>query len=63
MMGFERRTHERGASAVEYSLIVVAVAAIIVVIVFAVGRLTKESFDTTCSSLASGDFNTTATCS
>lgn len=43
-----------GASAVEYSLVVVAIAAIIVLVVFAVGEFTSETFTTTCDSLDSG---------
>ncbi len=53
---------ERGASSVEYALIVAAIAAIIVVIVFAVGKYTAGAFTTTCDSLGAGDFNTSATC-
>ena len=44
---------DRGASAVEYSLIVVAIAAIIVAVVFALGRLTDANFATTCENLES----------
>jgi Flp pilus assembly pilin Flp len=56
-------SNERGASAVEYSLIVVAIAAIVVTIVFSLGRLSESTFDDTCTSLAAGDFSATATCS
>lgn len=41
-----RATRDRGASAVEYSLLVVAIAAIIVAVVFAIGVTTKGSFTT-----------------
>jgi len=46
-----RRTEE-GASAVEYGLLVAAIAAIIVVIVFALGTLVKGGFETTCNAMA-----------
>ena len=38
-----------GASAVEYALIVVAIAAVLVIVVFAIGRVTKSTFTSTCS--------------
>lgn len=41
-----------GASAVEYGLIVFAIAALIVVIVFAFGGVVTELFTTSCSSIA-----------
>ena len=44
----ERTLDERGASAVEYGLLVAAIAAIIVVIVFAVGKFTGAAFSDTC---------------
>lgn len=47
-------TSESGASAVEYGLIVVAIAAVIVAIVFALGGLTLQMFTDTCDSLESG---------
>ena len=46
-----RRRCEAGASAVEYGLLVAAIAAIIVVIVFALGKITQGSYATTCSNL------------
>lgn len=49
-----QRKGEDGASAVEYGLLVAAIAAIIVVIVFSVGKLAKASFTTTCDSLQGG---------
>lgn len=50
----KRSAQEMGASAVEYSLIVAAIAAIVVLVVFAVGALTGQLFDGTCNSLDSG---------
>ena len=46
-----RRDEEKGASAVEYGLLVAAIAAIIVLIVFAIGKFVKKGFDDTCNSL------------
>ncbi len=40
---------EDGASAVEYALLVVAIAAVVVAVVFALGVLTHGKFATTCS--------------
>jgi pilus assembly protein Flp/PilA len=58
-----QRSGEDGASAVEYSLVVVAIAAIIVAILFSLGKLTSGAFSTTCTSLEAGDFQTSQTCS
>lgn len=43
---------ESGASAVEYGLLVAAIAALIVVIVFALGGVIRDSFDKTCDTMA-----------
>jgi pilus assembly protein Flp/PilA len=48
------RHADDGASAVEYGLLVAAIAAVIVLIVFAVGLLTKSMFQDTCDSIDSG---------
>jgi pilus assembly protein Flp/PilA len=42
---------ERGASATEYGLLAVAIAAIIVIIVFALGGVVNEMFSNSCSSI------------
>lgn len=47
-----RRFDDRGASAVEYGLLVAAIAAIIVGVVFGLGSLVKGAFDSTCSNLS-----------
>lgn len=58
------RSREEGASAVEYSFIVAAIAAVIVLVVFAVGKFTAGSYATTCNNFAAGDFNApSASCS
>jgi pilus assembly protein Flp/PilA len=46
-----RTSAEKGASAVEYGLMVAAIAAVIVGTVFALGGFVKKSFDDTCSAL------------
>jgi pilus assembly protein Flp/PilA len=42
---------ERGASAVEYGLLIAGIAALIVVVVFAFGNVIKNVFKTTCNSV------------
>jgi pilus assembly protein Flp/PilA len=42
---------EHGASAVEYGLMVAAIAAVIVGIVFGLGGVVKEVFTTTCTTI------------
>jgi pilus assembly protein Flp/PilA len=51
-MARARTTAEKGASAVEYGLMVAAIAALIVGTVFALGGFVKASFDKTCSALS-----------
>ena len=48
---------ERGASAVEYGLLIAGIAALIVVVVFAFGDNIQDAFDSTCKSI-SGDSTT-----
>jgi pilus assembly protein Flp/PilA len=43
---------ETGASAVEYGLLVAAIAAVIVVVVFALGNVLQTKFHSTCKSVA-----------
>jgi pilus assembly protein Flp/PilA len=43
---------ERGASAVEYGLLIAGIAALIVVVVFAFGGSLKSIFTDTCSKVA-----------
>ncbi|WP_435743993.1 Flp family type IVb pilin [Nocardioides sp. SYSU DS0663] len=43
---------ERGASAVEYGLLIAGIAALIVVAVFALGPVVKEAFTETCTTVA-----------
>jgi pilus assembly protein Flp/PilA len=46
-----RDTKDRGASAVEYGLMVAAIAAVIVGIVFGLGTLVGNTFKDTCQSI------------
>ena len=50
-----RRTADKGASAVEYGLMVAAIAALIAGTVFALGGFVQGAFDKTCSSLGAQD--------
>ncbi len=54
-MRFTSTRSDRGASAVEYGLLVAAIAAIIVAVVFAIGTATGGLFNDTCTSIADGD--------
>jgi pilus assembly protein Flp/PilA len=56
-----RRDEETGASAVEYGLLVAAIAALIVLIVFALGGVVKDVFTDTCGTIQS-EASTTSTC-
>jgi pilus assembly protein Flp/PilA len=50
---------QRGASAVEYALLIAGVAALIVLIVFAFGHALVDVFDGTCDSIAPNAGTTT----
>jgi pilus assembly protein Flp/PilA len=45
---------ERGASAVEYGLLIAGIAALIIVVIFAFGGVLNNVFNDTCGSIASG---------
>ncbi len=47
------KREERGASAVEYGLLIAGIAALIVVAVFALGPIVRDAFDKTCDTIAS----------
>ena len=49
-----RRTQDRGASAVEYGLLVAAIAAVIVGVVFGLGNLVAAKFSKTTSCITAG---------
>jgi pilus assembly protein Flp/PilA len=46
-----RARSEDGASAVEYALLVVAIAAVIALVVFALGSQVRDMFSTTCDNV------------
>ena len=52
---------ERGASAVEYGLLIAGIAALIVVVVFAFGDNITDAFSDTCKVVA-GSGGSTGTC-
>ena len=58
-----RKDQEDGASAVEYGLLVAAIAALIVIIVFALGGVVKEVFEDTCGTITSEASGVSASCS
>jgi pilus assembly protein Flp/PilA len=49
-----RHARDRGASAVEYGLLVAAIAAVIVGVVFGLGTLVKDAFSHTCTTISAG---------
>ena len=51
------KLEDRGASAVEYGLLIAGIAALIVVVVFAFGGVIKNVFSNTCSQINSGGVN------
>jgi pilus assembly protein Flp/PilA len=58
-----RPSGDRGASAVEYALIVTAIAGLITLVVFALGNTVKKVFSDTCSGIKSGaSVSATGTC-
>ena len=57
LRGHKAKMDERGASAVEYGLLIAGIAALIVIVVFAFGGVLKGVFSNTCKSIVS-----TATC-
>jgi pilus assembly protein Flp/PilA len=59
-----RSRDETGASSVEYALIAVAVAALVVAVVFVLGGYVKGMFDNTCTSFSQSGWSTAGgTCS
>ena len=57
-----RAKDERGASAVEYGLLIAGIAALVVVAVFALGPIVKEAFTDTCDEIDSGNTSLAANC-
>jgi pilus assembly protein Flp/PilA len=52
---------EEGATAVEYGLMVAAIAAVIVVVVFALGKVVQGKFQSTCNAIDTQGKTVTAT--
>jgi len=52
---FAGDARDRGASAVEYGLMVAAIAAVIVGIVFGLGNLLQDTFTGTCDKIVKAD--------
>jgi pilus assembly protein Flp/PilA len=50
-----RDARDRGASAVEYGLLVAAIAAVIVGLVFGIGTVVRDAFSQTCNALNAHD--------
>jgi len=46
---------QRGASAVEYGLLIAGIAAVVVVAVVALGPIVKGAFTSTCNSITTGN--------
>ena len=61
MRAVMRDAKDRGASAVEYGLMVAAIAAVIVGIVFGLGSLVSNVFNDTCSSISTAGVTKTGT--
>jgi pilus assembly protein Flp/PilA len=55
-----RHRKDEGATAVEYGLLVAAIAAVIVALVFVLGGYIKGAFQTTCKSIAANSAITNA---
>jgi pilus assembly protein Flp/PilA len=56
------KMEERGASAVEYGLLIAGIAALIVVAVFALGPFVKDAFSDTCDAIDAGNASLAGTC-
>lgn len=57
-----RENREQGASAVEYGLMVAAIAAVIVVVVFALGSVVSGAFEKTCKGVEGAVAEGTSNC-
>ena len=56
------RDEERGASAVEYGLLIAGIAALVVIAVFALGPIVTEAFTDTCDEIDRGNASIAANC-
>ena len=57
-----KRRSEEGASAVEYGLLVALIAAVVVLAVFAIGKLVHKGFQDTCTGIEGGVSGSGADC-
>jgi len=57
-----QKMDERGASAVEYGLLIAGIAAVIVVVVIAFGGRIEKIFNDTCTAVASPNGTSGGTC-
>ena len=55
------QNREDGATAVEYGLMVAAIAAVIVLVVFALGGVVHHKFQDTCKNISQGGGGTLST--
>ncbi len=62
MNQLDRRRHDEGATAVEYGLLMAAIAAVVIVIVFALGSAVSEMFDDSCRAVKGGSTGPAAAC-
>ena len=60
MVAMRRDRNEAGASAVEYGLLIGGIAALVVVIVFALGDNVQNLFQDTCTDISAGSTTDTA---
>lgn len=63
LRSLHRLRDERGASAVEYGLIVCAIAAVVVVIAVSLGKVSKHTYEKTCTAIHGQVQDVTVTCS
>ena len=57
-----RRREERGASGVEYGLLIAAIAAVIVALAFVIGHYVQQGFQSTCDDLKANSANQDKAC-
>ncbi len=60
MSNQELHRKDAGASAVEYALLVSSIAALIILVVFAIGKFVQAEYDVTCDGLANAPQSTIA---
>jgi pilus assembly protein Flp/PilA len=63
LVACRRQDNDRGASAVEYGLLVAGIAAVIVAVVFLLGGKIQNAFNDTCTAISSTNHQAGGTCS